>query len=86
MRSLYALMIMMIVAWLLIIIESYIFFAVIRPLGPALHIGLRLDFLSSLLKILGTAGLLLGWVGVMLAFRAVFVRSKVQRKTPISSS
>ncbi len=86
MKSLYALMIMMVVAWLLIIIESYIFFAVIRPLGPALHLGFRIMFLSSILKILGTAGLFLGWVGVMLAFRAIFVRSKVQRKTPISSS
>jgi hypothetical protein len=85
-KTVYSLMIMIIVAWLLIIVESYIFFGVIRPLGPALHVGLRLMFLSSLLKIVGTAGLGLGWVGAMLALRAVLVRSKLTRKTPTSSS
>ncbi len=86
MKSLYALTIIVVVAWLLIIGESYIFFAVIRPLGPALHIGLRLRFLSSLLKILGTIGLALGWVAVMLTLRAAFVRAKLPRKTPTASS
>jgi hypothetical protein len=77
MKSVYALMLMSVVAWLLIIGESYVFFAVIRPLGPALHTGIRLGFLSSILKILGTAGLVFGWVGAMLALRALLIRSKL---------
>ena len=86
MKTSNALMILIVIAWLLIIGESYIFFAVIRPLGPALHIGFRLSFLSSILKILGTAGLAFGWVGIMLAIRAILIKSKVRGKTPISSS
>ncbi len=86
MRSLYGLAMIVVVAWLLIIGESYIFFAVIRPLGPALHVGLRYKFLSSLLKILGTLGLAVGWVAVMLALRDALVRAKFPRKTPSASS
>ena len=87
MKSIYLLMFMCIVAWLLIIGESYIFFAVIRPLGPALHTGIRLGFLSSVLKIVGTVGLIVGWVAAMLALRGLLIRSKSLRKeTPISPS
>ena len=86
MKSVYALMIMSVVAWLLIIGESYVFFAVIRPLGPALHIGFRLAFLSSVLKILGTIGLIVGWIVAMLALRALLIRSKLTGKIPIASS
>ena len=86
MRSVYVLMIMSVVAWLLIIGESYVFFAVIRPLGPPLHIAFRLSILSSVLKILGTIGLIAGWIVAMLALREILIRSKLARKIPISSS
>jgi hypothetical protein len=86
MRSVSALFIMCVVAWLLIVGESYVFFAVIRPLGPPLHIGFRLSFLSSVLKILGTAGLIVGWIAAMLALRAFLFQFKLARKIPISSS
>ena len=85
MRSIHVLSIIMVVSWVLIIGESYIFFAVIRPLGPPLGLGLKLGYLSSILKILGTAGLALGWNGVVLGLWAAYLRSH-RRKSRTDAS
>ena len=81
MKSIYALSIITVVSWVLIIGESYIFFAIIRPLGPPLGLGLKLGYLSSILKILGTAALALGWNAVMLGLWAAYLRSHRSERT-----
>jgi hypothetical protein len=79
-RSLYGLMLIITVAWLLVLGESYFFIAVVRPLGPPLHEG---PIPSSALKVILTAGLGVLWVGVMFAMDVVYSRP---RKTPTSAS
>lgn len=79
-RNLYGLMLIMTVAWLLILGESYVFIAVIRPLGPALHAG---DIPSSVLKIILTAGLGILWVSVMFVMDALYSRPA---RTPTGAS
>ena len=74
-RNLHGLMVIVTVAWLLILVESYLFFAVIRPLGPAIH----LYGPSSVVKILLTAGLAAIWVAVMFALDSLYAR---RRRTP----
>ena len=70
-KNLYGLMLIVAIAWLLILAESYLFIAVIRPLGPPIHIGL---VPSSVLKVFLTACLALLWVAVMFALDYVFAR------------
>lgn len=79
-RNTYGLLLIMTVAWLLILGESYVFIAVIRPLGPALHAG---DIPSSVVKIFLTIGLGVLWVGVMFVMDAVYSRAE---KTPSAAS
>jgi hypothetical protein len=79
-RNLYGLMLIMTAAWVLILGESYFFIAVVRPLGPPLHLA---DLPSSVLKVVLTAGLALLWVGVMFAMDSLYSRP---RKTPTSAS
>ena len=80
-RHLYGLMLIVAVAWVLIVAESYFFFAVIRPLGPNLHSRV---IPSSVLKVILTAGLGVLWVGVMFAMDTSYTRSK--RRIPTSVS
>jgi hypothetical protein len=80
-RHLYGLMAIIAVAWLLIVAESYFFIAVIRPLGPPLHVG---GILSTILKLVLTAALGVLWVAVMFAMDTLYSRSK--RGTPTSAS
>ena len=75
-RNLYGLMLIVTVAWLLILAESYLFIAVIRPLGPDIHIG---PVPSTITKILLTGGLGVLWVGVMFTLDFLYTR---RRKTP----
>jgi hypothetical protein len=79
-RNVYGLILVVTIAWVLILVESYLFIAVIRPLGPPLHGGL---IPSSVLKVLLTACLGGVWVAVMFAMDAVYFRWK---RTPTSAS
>lgn len=76
-RNTYGLMLIMTVAWLLILAESYVFVAVIRPLGPSIHFW----FLpSTLTKISLTAGLGVLWVAVMFSLDYLYTRRA--KRTP----
>ncbi|MDA4134661.1 MAG: hypothetical protein OK441_03725 [Thaumarchaeota archaeon] len=79
-KSIYGLLVIATVAWLLIIGESYFFIAVVRPLGPPLHLA---DLPSTVLKVLITAGLGFLWVGVMFVMDSLHSRFT---KTPTSAS
>jgi len=69
--NIYGLMLIVTIAWLLILAESYLFIAVIRPLGPSIHIG---PLPSSFAKIILTAGLGVLWVGVMFTLDILYSR------------
>jgi len=73
------------VAFLLIIGETYLFFATIIPLGPIPH-GLTEYTAVTLLKIALTFGLGLLWLIVMVSLTRFYVRSKLKTLTPTSSS
>ena len=79
-RNVYVLMLIVTIAWLLILGESYVLIVVIRPLGPNLHSGF---IPSAVLKVGLTAGLGVLWVAVMFAMDALYSRS---RKTPSAIS
>jgi len=79
-KSLYGLVVIVSVAWLLIIGESYFFIVVVRPLGPNIHSGF---IPSSVTKVLLTAGLGVLWVAVMFVLDSL--HSKFMR-TPTSAS
>ncbi len=74
-KNVYGLMLIVTVAWLLILAESYLFIAVIRPLGPPIHSFVP----SSALKVILTAGLAVLWVTVMFALDLLYTK---WRKTP----
>ena len=57
-------------SWLLILVMTYVFFVVVRPLGPPIHGGL---VPSTVLKIALTAGLGVLWVSVMFAIWRLFL-------------
>lgn len=72
-------------AFLLIIAETYTFFAIVVPLGPFPHnLGEYTGY--ALLKVVLTAGLGLLWFLVMLGMTRLYVRSKVKSPTPKPSS
>lgn len=79
-KNIYALMLIIAVAWLVILAESYFFIEVIRPLGPNLHSG---PLPSSIAKLILTAGLGVVWVAVMFAMDTLYTRSRL---TPTSAS
>ena len=79
-KNIYGLFFIFTVAWLLILGESFVFIAVIRPLGPPLHLA---DLPSSILKVVLTAGLGFLWVGVMFVMDSLHGRFT---KTPTSTS
>ena len=74
-----------IVALLLIIGETYLFFAAIIPLGPVPH-DVTDYTATTLLKVALTFGLGLLWLGVMVSLTRLYVRSKVRTLTPTASS
>ena len=75
-RSLFGLVLIISTSWLLILGETYIFFAVVRPLGPP--VGLPelhgSAILSSALKIVLTVGLGALWVAVMFGIWWLYLR------------
>ena len=72
-KASFAAMLMVITAsWLLILAETYVFFVVVRPLGPALHVE---SLPSALVKILLTLGLVVSLVGVMFAISWLYLRA-----------
>jgi uncharacterized membrane protein len=72
-------------AFLIIILESYAFFAYIVPIGPIPHDPLEYTA-DALLKIVLTFGLGLLWLVVVLVLTRVYVRSRLRARTPTVSS
>jgi len=72
-------------AFVLIILESYAFFAYIVPVGPLPHDPLRYTA-EAALKVILTFGLGLLWLVVILALTRTYVRSRVSAPTPTASS
>jgi hypothetical protein len=74
-----------VVAFLLIIGETYLFFNVVVPLGSIPH-----DFLEytglALAKLVLTFGLGVFWFLVMIAMTRLYTRSKLSPHSPTSSS
>jgi hypothetical protein len=71
-RNIYGLILIVTIAWLLILVESYVFIVVIRPLGPPIHSPVP----SSVLKVVLTAALGGLWVAVMFSLDALYSRRK----------
>ncbi len=70
--SLLGMLLVITASWLLILGETYVFFVIVRPLGPPLHEG---QLPSSILKIGLTAGLGLLWVAVMFGIWRLYLRA-----------
>lgn len=71
-------------AFLLIIGETYVFFALVVPLGPITHDPFGYTA-YTLLKIALTFGLGVLWFVAIAALTRAYVKSKVRRRTPTSS-
>ena len=78
--TLIAMMAVVTVAWLLILGATYVFFVIVRPLGPPLH---EANLPSSVLKLTLTLGLGASWFVVMFVVDWLYLRSF---RTPTSSS
>lgn len=74
-----------VVAFLLIIGETYLFFDVVVPLGAIPHSFLEYTGLA-LAKLLLTFGLGALWFLVMLAMTRLYIRSKLSPRAAIPSS
>jgi uncharacterized membrane protein len=74
-----------VVAFLLIIGETYLFFAAIVPLGPVPH-SLAVYTAITLLKVGLTFGLGVLWLVVMVSLTRFYVRSKLRTRLPIPPS
>lgn len=59
-------------SWVLILAETYVFFVIVRPLGPALHAG---DIPSTIAKIGLTVCLGAFLVGAMFAMSRLYLRA-----------
>jgi len=59
-------------SWLLILGETYVFFVIVRPLGPPLHEG---AVPSTALKVGLTVGLGALWVAVMFGIWWLYLRA-----------
>jgi len=78
--SFVAMLLVVTASWVLILAETYVFFVVVRPLGPAIHTG---DIPSSVAKIILTAGLGALLVSAMLGMSRLYLRIF---RTPTSPS
>jgi len=74
------LMIMTTVAWLLILVESYVFFQFIVPFPPIHEIGVLARL--ALLKVGLTFGLGAAWFAIMFLLRYFYVRSRGVARPP----
>jgi len=70
--SLLPMVLVITVSWLLILGMTYVFFVIVRPLGPPIHGG---PIPSTVLKIGLTAGLGLLWVAVMFGVWWLYLRA-----------
>lgn len=73
------------VAFLLILGETYLFFAAIIPLGPVPH-SLAVYTVITLLKVGLTFGLGVLWLAIMVSLTRFYVRSRLRTRTPTPSS
>lgn len=74
-----------VVAWLLVILETYVFFGVIIPLGPPIH-TIGVFTAVALLKLALTLGLGVLWFVVIMSLTRTYERSLVRRLSPTASS
>lgn len=74
-----------IIAWLLVIAEAYMFFQIIIPFAPPVHVLGSLTLLA-LLKVVMTFALGILWFVVIVSLSRIYVRSKLRRQPPTSSS
>ena len=74
-----------IVAWILIIVETYLLFDVIIPFAPPIHVIGAFAALA-ILKVLMTLGLGILWFVVVVSLSRTYVRSKLRHRPPTSSS
>jgi uncharacterized membrane protein len=74
-----------VVAFLLIIGETYLFFMAIVPLGPVPH-NLTVYTATTLLKVGLTFGLGVLWLAVMVLLTRSYVKSRLMTRTPTPSS
>ena len=72
-------------AFTLIILESYVFFSYIVPVGQLPHDPLRYTA-EATLKVVLTFGLGVLWLVVILALTRLYVRSRLRAPTPTASS
>ncbi len=70
--SLLAMMLVITASWLLILAETFVFFDIVRPLGPPLHEG---AVPSTVLKVSLTVGLGVLWVVVMFGIWWLYLRA-----------
>jgi hypothetical protein len=70
--SLLAMLLVITASWLLILAETFVFFDVVRPLGPPLHEG---AVPSVVLKVGLTVGLGALWVVVMFGIWWLYLRA-----------
>ena len=70
--TLLAMMAVVTVAWLLILGATYVFFVIVRPLGPALH---EANLPSSVIKLALTIGLGASWFVVMFVVDWLYLRA-----------
>jgi len=74
-----------VVAWSLIILETYLFFDVIIPLGPPIH-SIGVFTAIALLKLTLTLGLGVLWFVVILSLTQFYAKSRQKHLPPTSSS
>jgi len=78
--SFFAMMVIIAASWVLILGETYVFFVIVRPLGPALH---EAGLPSTVAKIGLTIGLGIFLVFAMFAMSRLYLRA-FQTPTPAS--
>ena len=74
-----------VVAWLLVILETYFFFGVIIPLGPPIH-TMGVFTAIALLKLALTFCLGALWFVVIISLTQLYGRSRGKSPSPTSSS
>ena len=74
-----------VIAWFLVIVETYLFFDVIIPLGPPIH-TIGLFTVVALLKLGLTFGLGALWFVVIVSITEYYGRSRGRSPAPTSSS
>jgi hypothetical protein len=73
-------------AFLLILGETYLLFAIVVPLSPHVPHDLAGYTATTLLKIVLTFGLGVLWLAMMVFLTRLYVRSRLRSPTPTSSS